>query len=208
MASTLDPRFLGTWRLVGVDREEVATGKKLDEDLKQTGYISYTPDGRMMVIISHVHPDGIHALVVRGLERVVVVSRSGSAGEAGVESELGDVAVDLADHARDRTRAEIVGFVELLDPAEDFVAREAVVFERSELFAVFADQFDARQNSAGPSHVLTMSIGQDGDKHAHIVEVQATAEKSAFDDAQLAQLLGLARQGIGDLVTLQRSFEA
>jgi hypothetical protein len=58
MASTLDPRFLGTWRLVGVDREEVATGKKLDEDLKQTGYISYTPDGRMMVIISHVHPDG------------------------------------------------------------------------------------------------------------------------------------------------------
>lgn len=40
------------------------------------------------------------------------------------------------------------------------------------------------------------------------VEVQATAEKSAFDDAQLAQLLGLARQGIGDLVTLQRSFEA
>ena len=40
------------------------------------------------------------------------------------------------------------------------------------------------------------------------VEVQATAEKSAFDDEQLAQLLGLARQGIGDLVTLQRSFEA
>ena len=40
------------------------------------------------------------------------------------------------------------------------------------------------------------------------VEVQATAEKSAFDDEQLAQLLGLARRGIGGLVTLQRSFEA
>lgn len=40
------------------------------------------------------------------------------------------------------------------------------------------------------------------------VEVQATAEKMAFDDEQLATLLGLARGGIRDLVTLQRSFEA
>lgn len=49
-------KFLGTWRLVGVDREEVASGRKLDQDVKQTGYISYTPDGRMMVIISHLAP--------------------------------------------------------------------------------------------------------------------------------------------------------
>jgi ribonuclease PH len=40
------------------------------------------------------------------------------------------------------------------------------------------------------------------------VEVQATAEKSAFDDEQLAQLLTLARGGIGELVALQRSLEA
>jgi ribonuclease PH len=39
------------------------------------------------------------------------------------------------------------------------------------------------------------------------VEVQATAEKTAFDDAQLAQLLGLARQGIGELVAIQKNFE-
>ena len=39
------------------------------------------------------------------------------------------------------------------------------------------------------------------------VEVQATAEKTAFDDAQLAQLLALARQGIDELVTLQKQFE-
>jgi len=39
------------------------------------------------------------------------------------------------------------------------------------------------------------------------VEVQATAEKTAFDDAQLAQLLALARQGIGELVAIQKSFE-
>jgi ribonuclease PH len=39
------------------------------------------------------------------------------------------------------------------------------------------------------------------------VELQATAEKTAFDDAQLAELLALARQGIGDLVAIQRQFE-
>jgi ribonuclease PH len=37
------------------------------------------------------------------------------------------------------------------------------------------------------------------------VEVQATAEKSAFDDAQLATLLGLARTGIQDLTAIQKS---
>jgi ribonuclease PH len=40
------------------------------------------------------------------------------------------------------------------------------------------------------------------------VEVQATAEKTPFDDAQLAELLSLARQGIQDLVALQKTFEA
>jgi ribonuclease PH len=39
------------------------------------------------------------------------------------------------------------------------------------------------------------------------VEVQATAEKTAFDDAQLAVLLGLARAGISELCEIQRSFE-
>jgi ribonuclease PH len=37
--------------------------------------------------------------------------------------------------------------------------------------------------------------------------VQATAEKTPFDDAQLADLLALARQGIGELVALQKTFE-
>ena len=39
------------------------------------------------------------------------------------------------------------------------------------------------------------------------VEVQATAEKTPFDDPQLAELLGLARQGIAELIALQKSFE-
>lgn len=53
----IDRRFLGTWRLAGVDREDVASGRKLDQDITQSGYISYTPDRRMMVIIAR-HADG------------------------------------------------------------------------------------------------------------------------------------------------------
>ena len=40
------------------------------------------------------------------------------------------------------------------------------------------------------------------------MEVQATAEKTPFDDRQLETLLALARQGIAELVALQKSFEA
>lgn len=36
------------------------------------------------------------------------------------------------------------------------------------------------------------------------IEVQATAEHSAFDDAQMATLLGLARTGIAELVEIQK----
>ena len=39
------------------------------------------------------------------------------------------------------------------------------------------------------------------------VEVQATAEKTPFDDDQLATLLTLARRGIDELVMIQKTFE-
>jgi ribonuclease PH len=39
------------------------------------------------------------------------------------------------------------------------------------------------------------------------VEVQATAEKSSFDDQQLSELLALARHGIAELVTVQKKYE-
>ena len=39
------------------------------------------------------------------------------------------------------------------------------------------------------------------------VDLQATAEKTAFDDDQMAQLLALARKGIGELIVLQKSAE-
>jgi ribonuclease PH len=40
------------------------------------------------------------------------------------------------------------------------------------------------------------------------VEVQATAEKAAFDDEQMAQMMALGRKGIAELVALQRGLEA
>jgi ribonuclease PH len=36
------------------------------------------------------------------------------------------------------------------------------------------------------------------------VEVQATAEHSAFDDDQMARLIALARAGIGQLIEIQK----
>jgi ribonuclease PH len=40
------------------------------------------------------------------------------------------------------------------------------------------------------------------------VEVQATGEKTSFDDAQLAAMLALGRRGIAELVAAQKAFEA
>ena len=40
------------------------------------------------------------------------------------------------------------------------------------------------------------------------VEIQATAERTAFDDAQLAALLALGKQGIQELIGLQKAIDA
>lgn len=40
------------------------------------------------------------------------------------------------------------------------------------------------------------------------VELQSTAEQTPFDDAQLAAMVALARKGIGELIELQRTYEA
>src|SRR5258706_1829841 len=39
------------------------------------------------------------------------------------------------------------------------------------------------------------------------VELQATAEKTAFNDDQMLQLIALAKRGIEDLIVVQRKFE-
>jgi hypothetical protein len=47
----MDNRLIGTWKLVSVIAEDVATGEKRDAwGPDPEGYINYGPDGRMMVI--------------------------------------------------------------------------------------------------------------------------------------------------------------
>ena len=52
----LRARFAGTWKLVGVEREVAGSGEKLDAGVTQTGYICYTTEPRMMVIIRRMEP--------------------------------------------------------------------------------------------------------------------------------------------------------
>lgn len=60
MAATGDlrSRFLGTWKLVGVDREVADSGDKLDVGAVQTGFICYTDEPRVMVMIRRVEAGG------------------------------------------------------------------------------------------------------------------------------------------------------
>ena len=53
---TIAKKFLGTWRLVGVTREDPATGKNLDEGVAYDGYIAYTDDRRVTVVITRKAP--------------------------------------------------------------------------------------------------------------------------------------------------------
>lgn len=51
-SASAQQQILGTWKLVSYVREEVASGTKSDVmGAHPSGYISYSPDGRMTVII-------------------------------------------------------------------------------------------------------------------------------------------------------------
>jgi hypothetical protein len=50
-----------------------------------------------------------------------------------------EIAQHIAQHSSDRARAKVVRFVEMLHPGEDFLPAQAVILERAELFAMFAD---------------------------------------------------------------------
>jgi hypothetical protein len=53
MFAMTDPsRFLGTWKLVSIVREEVPSGVRTDLfGPDPIGYLNYSPDGRMMTVI-------------------------------------------------------------------------------------------------------------------------------------------------------------
>jgi ribonuclease PH len=84
-------------------------------------------------------------------------------------------------------------------PVKDFVAATSVGMVGGEAMLDLCYQEDSAAE-------VDMNVVMTGS--GRFVELQATAEKTAFDDAQLASLLALARRGIGDLIAIQRQHEA
>ena len=84
-------------------------------------------------------------------------------------------------------------------PVRDYVAAVSVGIVRGVPLLDLNYQEDSQAD-------VDMNIVMTGS--GRFVEVQATGEKTSFDDAQLAQLLALGRRGIEDLVAAQRAFEA
>ena len=83
-------------------------------------------------------------------------------------------------------------------PVRDCVAATSVGLVNGEAMLDLCYQEDSRAEV--DMNVVMTGAGQ-------FVELQATAEKTAFDDSHLASLLALARKGIGALIEVQRKFE-
>ncbi len=94
---------------------------------------------------------------------------------------------------------EIVKFGTLKkSPIRDFVAATSVGIIGGTPMLDLCYQEDSRAE-------VDMNVVMTG--AGRFVEVQATAEKTPFDDEQMAELLALARQGIRELVSIQKELE-
>ena len=83
-------------------------------------------------------------------------------------------------------------------PIRDFVAATSVGLIRGTPMLDLCYEEDSQAD-------VDMNVVMTGS--GKFVELQATAEKTAFDDAQMSQMLALARSGIEQLVAIQKSFE-
>jgi ribonuclease PH len=84
-------------------------------------------------------------------------------------------------------------------PVRDYVAAVSVGILKGEPMLDLCYQEDSQAD-------VDMNVVMTGS--GRFVEVQATAEKIAFDDAQMAAMLALGRKGIAELVALQKGLEA
>ena len=84
-------------------------------------------------------------------------------------------------------------------PIRDFVAATSVGLIRGTPMLDLCYEEDSQAD-------VDMNVVMTGS--GKFVELQATAEKTAFDDAQMSEMLALARSGIEQLVAIQKSFEA
>ncbi|HLI62640.1 MAG TPA: ribonuclease PH [Terriglobales bacterium] len=83
-----------------------------------------------------------------------------------------------------------------VSPIRDYIAATSIGIVDGEIMLDLAYEEDARAE-------VDMNVVATGSKK--LVEVQATAERRPFDDAQLAKMLALARQGIEALVLKQQA---
>ncbi|MEQ1948754.1 MAG: ribonuclease PH [Bryobacteraceae bacterium] len=83
-------------------------------------------------------------------------------------------------------------------PIRDYVAATSVGIVKGVAMLDLCYQEDSQAE-------VDMNVVMTG--RGKFVELQATAEKTAFDDEQMAQMVALARKGIGELITLQKTAE-
>jgi ribonuclease PH len=81
-------------------------------------------------------------------------------------------------------------------PIRDYVAATSIGIVDGEIMLDLAYEEDSRAD-------VDMNVVATGSKK--LIEVQATAERRPFDDAQLARMMALARQGIEALVLRQQA---
>jgi ribonuclease PH len=81
-------------------------------------------------------------------------------------------------------------------PLRDFVAAVSVGIVDGEILLDLSYEEDSRAD-VDMNFVMTSS--------GKLIEVQATAEHQVFDDAQLAKMLALAREGVHELIRKQQS---
>jgi ribonuclease PH len=81
-------------------------------------------------------------------------------------------------------------------PIRDYVAATSIGIVDGEIMLDLAYEEDSRAD-------VDMNVVGTGSKK--LIEVQATAERRPFDDAQLARMMALARQGIEALVLRQQA---
>ena len=81
-------------------------------------------------------------------------------------------------------------------PIRDYVAATSIGIVDGEIMLDLCYEEDARAD-------VDMNVVATGSKK--LIEVQATAERRPFDDAQLARMMALARQGIESLILKQQA---
>ena len=81
-------------------------------------------------------------------------------------------------------------------PVRDYVAATSVGIVKGEAMIDLCYEEDSQADV--DMNVVMTSGGQ-------FIELQATAEHAAFDDAKLGSMLALARAGIADLIEIQKS---